>query len=78
MPCAADHGAEVVAFQMVDARPADDAAGPDAIAVVADVRIDDAVGGHHDRAGEFGEFRLLVLPAAAVVAHQMLEFFSSG
>ncbi|CCK01949.1 hypothetical protein BN129_425 [Cronobacter sakazakii 701] len=69
-----DHWPEVVAFKVADARPADDAAGPDAIVVTADGRVDNAVGGHHNRAGEAGEFNLLVLPAAAVVADQMLKF----
>ena len=65
---------EVFAFQVVHARPADDAASPDAIVVSADGGIDDAVRGHHDGAREAGEFHLLVLPAAAVVADQMFEF----
>ncbi|MNJ63685.1 hypothetical protein D3C77_596030 [compost metagenome] len=70
-----DHSAEIIPFQMVDTRPANDAARPDTIAIVADVRIDDAVGGHDDRAREFGEFGLLILPATAVVTHQVREFF---
>ncbi|VTR38071.1 Uncharacterised protein [Serratia fonticola] len=31
-----DHGAEIIPFQMVDTRPANNAARPDAIAIVAD------------------------------------------
>ena len=59
---------------MAHARPADDAAGPDAVIIRADGRVDDAVRGHHNRAREAGEFNLLILPAAAVVPDQMFEF----
>ena len=68
------HRSEIVTFKMAHARPADDAAGPDAVVIRAHGRVDDAVRGHHDRTGEAGKFHLLVLPAAAVVTDQVLEF----
>ena len=72
------HGGEVIPFQVSHARPADDGAGEDAVAVVAHVGIYDAVGGHHHGAGEVGELLLLVLPGGAVVAHQMRVLLEEG
>lgn len=69
-----DNRGEIFAFQMIDAWPADDAAGPDTVVIGADGWVDDAVRGHHNRAREAGKLDLLVLPAAAVVTNQMLEF----
>ncbi|MNX56103.1 hypothetical protein D3C86_868870 [compost metagenome] len=72
------HGGEVFPLQMGHARPADDGAGEDAIAVVAHVGVDDAVGGHHHGAGEVRELLLLVLPGGAVVAHQVGVLLEEG
>lgn len=38
-----DNRGEIFAFQMIHARPADDAAGPDTIVIGADGWVDDAV-----------------------------------
>lgn len=76
--CLSNNLSEIIAFQVVDTRPAYNAVRPDTIALVPDIRVDDAVGGHHDRARELGKFNLLVLPAAAVVTHQMREFLQLG
>ena len=65
---------EIFAIQMAHTRPANDAAGPDTIVISAYGWVDDAVRGHHDGARETSEFHLLILPAAAVVTDQMLEF----
>ncbi|MNE29857.1 hypothetical protein D3C80_1233520 [compost metagenome] len=73
-----DNGREIFPFQVGHPGPADDGAGEDAIAVVADVRVDDAVGGHHHGAGEVRELLLLVLPGGAVVAHQMRVLLEEG
>ncbi len=63
---------------MGHARPADDGAGEDTVAVVAHIRVDDAVGGHHHGAREVGKLLLLVLPGGAVVAHQMGVLLEEG
>eukprot|EP00053_Salpingoeca_punica_P005903 m.57274 g.57274 ORF g.57274 m.57274 type:complete len:624 (-) comp13447_c0_seq2:122-1993(-) len=55
-----------------DARPADGVEGVDVV-LVALARLDDAVGGHDDGAGELGKLKLLQLPGAAVVADEVLE-----
>ena len=65
---------EIFAIQMAHTRPANDAAGPDTIVISAYGWVDDAVRGHHDGARETSELHLLILPAAAVVTDQMLEF----
>ena len=65
---------EIFAIQMAHTRPANDAAGPDTIVISAYGWVDDAVRGHHDGAWETSELHLLILPAAAVVTDQMLEF----
>ena len=65
---------EIFAIQMTHTRPANDAAGPDTIVISAYGWVDDAVRGHHDGAWETSELHLLILPAAAVVTDQMLEF----
>src|SRR5690606_39203463 len=69
-----DHRTEIVTFKVAHARPADDAAGPDAVIIRADGRVDDAVRGHHNWAREAGKLNLLILPAAAVVPDQVFEF----
>ena len=69
-----DDRREIFAIQMTHARPANDAAGPDTIVISAYGWVDDAVRGHHDGARETSELHLLILPAAAVVTDQMLEF----
>ena len=58
------------------ARPGDQSAGENP-AAVAFPRLLDAVGGHQHRAGELVELPGLVLPGAAVVAHQVLVLFQA-
>ena len=69
-----DDRAEIIPFQVAHTRPANDAAGPDAVVIRANGGVDDAVRGHHDGARETGELNLLVLPAAAVVPDQVFKF----
>ena len=69
-----DNRREIITVQMTHARPANNAAGPDTIVISAYGWVDDAVRGHHDGARETSELHLLILPAAAVVTDQMLEF----
>ena len=71
--CLSDNRTEVVAFEVAHTRPTDDATGPDTVVVRANGRVDDAVRGHNDRTWEAGKLYLLVLPAAAVIADQVLE-----
>ncbi len=56
------------------ARPADKTAGENPFFVIL-LRFLDAVGRHQNRAGKSGEFILLILPRAAVIAGEVLELF---
>ena len=53
------------------AGPADQAGGEEPV-LVRLLRLLEAVGGHQDRAGEFGELLLLILPGAAVIPDEVL------
>ena len=72
--CLSDNRSKIIPLEVIDARPADNAAGPDTVIIGANGRVDNAVRGHHDRTWEAGKLYLLILPAAAVVTDQMFEF----
>ena len=55
---------------MADSRPADGARREQPGAITR-LRLDQAIRGHDDRAREVGEFALLVLPGATVIADEM-------
>ena len=67
---------EIFVGDVGDSRPADQTGGED-IVLIGLLRFLDAVGGHDDGAGEFGEFLLLILPGGAVVAVEMGIFLQS-
>eukprot|EP00047_Mylnosiga_fluctuans_P010859 m.18297 g.18297 ORF g.18297 m.18297 type:complete len:532 (+) comp3326_c0_seq1:416-2011(+) len=57
--------------------PADSVGGVDAVRIRL-ARLDQAVGGHDDGAGELGELKLLELPRATVVADKVLVLLQAG
>ena len=68
---------EVAVGDVDHTRPGHETAGEDP-ALVGFRRFLDTVRGHQDRAGEGGEFFLLILPGAAVVADKMFIFLQPG
>jgi hypothetical protein len=62
---------------VTNTRPAHRSGGEDPVAI-AGLGFDQAVGGHHDRAGEGGEVALLILPGTAVVADEVAVGVESG
>ncbi len=72
-----DDWLEVAVGDVDHARPGHETAGEDP-ALVGFRRFLDTVRGHQDRTGEGGEFFLLILPGAAVVADKMFIFLQPG
>ena len=72
-----DDRAEIPAVDVLDAGPGHQAPGVETVDVGFG-RFLDAVGVEDDGTGELGEFLGLVLPGAAVVAHQVAVFLQAG